>query len=331
MIQEMSCISLSFCGASIYARTGETFSSQDCNGVVMGGDLSIMVVRGLGKVRRFKASFFLLLASALFLAVFIIFSIFAINEYFAGRRENADLRKQLSALEQGQSQAHQRLYRMQQKVALLESYIRLLEKPSARTKPEAYSEPAEKSPDVPGNPPEVTAREKTAVPDVPGKPPKVTEKEKTPISEEPKKAPALAKQEKGQEQAKQQQEPETEKPLVSVRNVTFQRKNTRLIVSFKLAKTAEDAIPLRGYLHMIIVDKNVTPPQVRTFPHEVLKDGIPVSYKRGQLFVIKHFRVVRGKFFLGGTKQSPTSLRVFVYNKDGVLLLDKELELKKGA
>jgi len=306
----------------------------------MSGDLSIMVVRGLGKVRRFKASSSLLLGSAVFLGVFIIFSIFAINEYFAKRRENADLRKQLATLEQGQSQVHQRLYRMQQKVALLEDYIRLLEKPSAKAKSEAYSQPlmfagkpvqAEESPDAPVSPPKVTARKKIVVPGVTDKRPKVTVKERPPVIAEPKKAPVLAEQEKAVEAAPRGKETETEKPAVSVQGLTFQHKNTRLTVSFKLAKTAEDAIPLRGYLHMIIVDKNVEPPQVRTFPHEVLKDGIPVSYKRGQLFVIKHFRVVRGKFFLGGTKQSPDSVRVFVYNKDGVLLLDKELDLKKGA
>jgi hypothetical protein len=289
---------------------------------MMRSDLSIMVVRGLGKVRRFKASSFLLLGSALFFAVFIIFSIFAINEYFAKRRENADLRRHLAALEQRENLTHRKIYRMQQKVALLEDYIRLLEKPSQKAKPEAYSEPlmlagktvqSEQSRDAPENSPEVAAREKTVVPDVPDKPPKVTEKEKTTISEEPEKGP------------------ETGKPMVSVENLTFQRKNTRLTVFFKLAKTAGDAIPLRGYLHMIIVDKNVEPPQVRTFPHEVLKDGIPMNFKRGQLFVIKHFRVVRGKFFLGGTKQSPDAVRVFVYNNEGVLLLDKELLVKKGT
>lgn len=294
---------------------------------MMRSDLSIMVVRGLGKVRRFKASSFLLLGSALFFAVFIIFSIFAINEYFAKRRENADLRRHLAALEQRENLTHRKIYRMQQKVALLEDYIRLLEKPSQKAKPEAYSEPlmfagktvqSEQSRDAPENSPEVAAREKTVVPDVPDKPPKVTEKEKTPVSEEP-------------EGVKPEKVPETGKPMVSVENLTFQRKNTRLTVFFKLAKTAGDAIPLRGYLHMIIVDKNVEPPQVRTFPHEVLKDGIPMNFKRGQLFVIKHFRVVRGKFFLGGTKQSPDAVRVFVYNKEGVLLLDKKLLVKKGT
>ena len=268
----------------------------------MHSDLSIMVVRGIGKVRRFKASSFLLFASGLFFAVFIVFSVFVINAYFAKRRENTDLRKQVTALEQRENQSHQRIYRMQQKVALLEDYIRLLEKPSAKTKPEAYSEPlpaagksvpAEKTPDVPVKPREVTGQEKT---------------------------PVLGEQEK-----------EPEKPLVLVQSVTFQRKNTRLTVSFRLVKTAKDIIPLRGYLHMIVLDKNVDPPLIRSFPHEVLKEGIPVSYKRGQLFVIKHFKVVRGKFFLGGTKQSPASLRVIVYNKDGVLLLDRELALKDIA
>ncbi len=306
----------------------------------MGGDLSIMVAMGLGKVRRFKASSTLLLGSGLFFAAFIIFSIFAINGYFSVQRENAELRKQLAALEQLENLSHRKIYRMQQKVALLEDYIRLLEKPAQKAKPEAYSEPLlfaekpvqqEKAVDTPKMPPVITARKKTALPVVTVNPPKGTEKEKTSVSEGPGKAQVTAEKQKAPEEVRPEKAWKTAKPVVSVQALKFQRRNTRLTVSFKLAKTASDAIPLRGYLHMIIMDRNLDPPQVRTFPHEVLKDGVPVNYKRGQLFVIKHFRVVRGKFFLGGTKESPDSVRVFVYDKDGVLLLEDELQLKKEA
>ena len=306
----------------------------------MAGDLSIMVVRGLGKVRRFKISSSLLIGSGLFFAAFIIASVFVINAYFAQLRENTEIRNHLAALKERETQDQQKISRMQQRVALLEEYIRLLEKPSAKAKPEAYSEPlmvgkkavaTKKIPAAVDTSPDKATGENTALPAITVKTAHVAEKEETQVVDGSEKSPGLPAQEKDPKSAEQVKGPEPERSAVSVGDLRMQRKNTRLIVSFKLAKRAKDAIPLRGYLHMIIVDKNVDPPQVLTFPHEVLKDGIPVNYKRGQLFVIKHFRVVRGRFFLGGTKQSPDSVRVFVYDKDGLLLLDSMLQVKKAA
>jgi outer membrane biosynthesis protein TonB len=289
---------------------------------MMRSDLSIMVVRGVGKVRRFKASSFLLIGSSLFFAVFIVFSIFAINEYFAKRRETTDLTKKITELEKQRNQSRKRLHRMRQQVALLKDYIRLLEKPSSKTAPEAYSEPLPAA--------EKPAPEKDS-PVVQEKPPETPMQEEIQDAADRQKAPTSEAREEKREETEETNLPAPEKPLVAIENLTSQHKNTRLTISFRLAKTTGDKTPLRGYLHMILVDKNVDPPQIRSFPHEVLKGGIPVSYKRGQVFVIKHFRVVHGKFFLGGTKEAPASLRIFVYDKDGVLLLDRKLTLKNAA
>jgi hypothetical protein len=288
----------------------------------MRSDLSFMVVRGLGKVRRFKASSFLLLGSALFFAGFILFSVFAINGYFAEQQENADLKKEIAALGRQQSRTHQRLARIRQQVAVLKDYILILEKPSAKASPEAYSGqlrfagkaiPVEKALPVPERSPEAMEQ---------AKPQEVVDREKAPTPE---------KQANAKNGAEQAAAPQSEKPSISIQDFTFDRKNTRLSVSFRLVSKVEDVAPLQGYLHMVIVDRNVDPPQIRSFPHEVLKDGFPMSYNRGQLFVIKHFKTVRGKFFLGGTREAPASLRVIVYNKDGLLLLDSELPLKNAA
>lgn len=306
----------------------------------MKSDLSIMFVRGLGKVRRFKASSLLLLGSALFFAGFILFSLFAINGYFAEHRENADLKKEIEALGQERSRTHQRLARVRQQVAVLKDYIRLLEKPSAKASPDAYSEALRFA----GMP--ISVEKKLPAPEKSTQP---KDQARTQETIDRKEASAPEKHADAQKETKQAAAPvpedranvqngveqtavsESEEPLVSIRNFIFDRKNTRLSISFRLVNRAEDLTPLRGYLHMIVVDTNVDPPQVRSFPHEVLKDGFPVSYKRGQLFIIKHFKTVRGKFFLGGTKQTPASLRVIVYDNDGRLLLDDKVPLKNAA
>jgi hypothetical protein len=285
----------------------------------MGSDLSIMIAKGLGKVRRFKASSAVVVGGGVFFAGFIISSVFFINAYFTQLRENSDLRKHVATLERREKATHEKIYRMREKTALLKEYIRLMKKPSgklleriARTN-------------------ETRAEEKSAVPAVPVKTVKSPEKEPKPVTAESESSPVPQEQAGKDEAASQEAAPKTTDPRVLIDGLKVARKNTSLNVSFKLMKTAQDSLPLRGYVHMIVMDGNVSPPQARTFPHEVLKDGIPVDHKRGQLFIIKHFKVLRGRFFLSGLKHVPDSIRIFVYDKDGALLLDRELPMKAAG
>lgn len=273
-------------------------------------DISIMILRKVGKVRHFKTSSLFLLVTSLFFACFVVFSVIVINGYFAKQRENTVLRKEIALLEHQESRADQTLFRMRQRVALLQDYIRLLEESSDKPSQETSSKPlvptvmAIRAKDTP------IARKKALKAAKKLKPRPASEQKTAHMPRKPKKAH------------------ETDNAIVALQRLTASRKNTRLTVSFRLVNTAKTMSRLKGYLHMTILDKNVEPPRIRSFPHEVLKKGIPVNYKRGQLFVIKRFKLVHGRFFLGGTRQSPSSLRVFVYDKNGLLLLDRELDLK---
>ena len=280
----------------------------------MGSDLSIMIAKDLGKVRRFKASSVVVFGGGVFFAVFIISSVFFINAYFTQLRENSDLKKHVAALERREKATHKKIYRMREKVALLKEYTRLMKKPSGKLLDRL-----------------ARAEEEGAAAAVPFKKVKSPEKEPKPVPAESESSPVPQEQAGKDEAASQEATPETTEPRVLIDGLKVARKNTSLNVSFRLVKTAQDSLPLEGYVHMIVMDGNVSPPQTRAFPHEVLKDGIPVNHKRGQLFIIKHFKVVRGRFFLSGVKHIPDSIRIFVYDKEGALLLDRELPMKSAG
>ncbi len=290
----------------------------------MSAKLSIMVVKGIGKVRRFQISSHLLLWSSLFLATYIVASIFAVNGYFEKRRENRSLQKQVAMTKEAARDSKGELLRLQQHLAVLEDYIHLTEnhsgksrlaedpKPSRKIQPEEAPEPFGKN--------QSTADLQPFGRKQPAEAPQPTETHESPQAKAAESSPETIRAER-----------EPAEPQVSIQDFAVNFENTKMTVSFRLVNTSPNQGPLKGYIHMITLDRNADPPLIRSFPHETLEKGIPVSYKRGQLFHIKNFRTIRGKFFLSGTKQPPASLRLFIYDHEGLLLLEKGFDLNNSA
>ncbi|MBW2103286.1 MAG: hypothetical protein JRH05_11550 [Deltaproteobacteria bacterium] len=65
-------------------------------GVSYNGPLTVMVVRGVGRVLRFEISPRILFWASLFLALYILASILVINRYFDLRRENKALSEEVT-------------------------------------------------------------------------------------------------------------------------------------------------------------------------------------------------------------------------------------------
>jgi hypothetical protein len=275
-------------------------------------NLSIMVMKGVGKVRRFQISSRLLSWSALFFASYIVVSIFAVNAYFEKRRENASLQKQVATANEAANDSRRQLLRLQQHLAVLKDYIHLIENPSDKIRP--AENPGATGKIQPAENPGATGKTQPA------------EDPRTSATQESPRAKAV---ESSPEAARVAGEPGAK--AVAIQDFAVKFENTRMTVSFKLVNTSLNQGPLRGYIHMITLDRNSEPPLIQSFPHETLEKGIPVSYKRGQLFRIKNFMTIRGKFFLSGTKQPPASLRVLIYDHEGLLLLDKAFDLKHAA
>ena len=240
----------------------------------------IMISRGVGKVRSFSLSPLIIFVSFVFFAVYIVATVFVINDYFDKLRTNEDQLLKIERLQKKVENTRRLLFRSEQRLALMEEYvnnakpgIKISRKPVLPEETESVKvEPADK----------IRAEEG--------------------IQEEPMEG------------------------MVEIKDVATSKEDAKLTVSFKIVNIGQGDKPLRGYVHIIVTDKGTETPQCWTYPKVALRDGLPIEYKRGRLFVIKRFRTIRGEFFLDSNTESPLSLKILVYNQSGNLILQKELE-----
>ena len=103
-----------------------------------------------------------------------------------------------------------------------------------------------------------------------------------------------------------------------------------MTVVFNLVNVHEDKKSVNGYVHMIAMNKESDPPQLWTYPKVALRNGIPIDYRRGQLFLIKRFKTIRGEYFFSSSKEFPSSMKVLVYDQSGKVILQKEFEVENA-
>lgn len=287
----------------------------------MKSDLSIMVTKGMGKVRHFRTSSRFLFWSALFFALYLVISVFLVNDDFAKRREVTRLHDQVVLVKRQADESRRKLARIEQHLALLKDYVQMLETgPKEGRMAGRIAVPATAEGAKQGEKPLISA--KAAAPEAPLKPASAPEPSKASTEAKPPTPPAAA------EQAKLPAPAESE---VAIEDFAAHRQGARLTVSFKLLNVSKTGVPVRGYVHMIAKDGRSVDPWTVPFPYETLANGIPENFKRGQRFSIRHLKVVRGKFPLGGKDHPLSSLRIFVYDHEGVLLLNRAFELKSPS
>ena len=118
-------------------------------------------------------------------------------------------------------------------------------------------------------------------------------------------------------------------PVVEIRNLTTKNMGGRLSIKFRLVKITPGRNQIKGYVFMIAANNESDPPQLWTYPGTVLKNGEPINYKQGELFKVRNYRIIRGKYFLDSKTEKPSLLKILVYNKSGELLLKKEFHIDK--
>jgi hypothetical protein len=242
----------------------------------------VMVSRGVGKVRSFSLSPRILLVSVLFLACYIIVSLFIINDYFDKHRTNKAQLTKIDRLQKQVENARKHLYQSEQRVILLKKYDKNSKSDVAITLEPVQSEKIEST--------------------------KVEEADDIEAAEESEEGPQEA--------------------VVEIKDLATQKKEGKLTVSFKIVNPDQGNTPLRGYVHIIVTDKDSDPLQLWTYPKVALRDGVPVNYKRGRLFVIKNFRTIRGEFFLDSHEGSALSLKIIVYDQAGNQIFQKDFEVE---
>jgi len=245
---------------------------------------SVMISRGLGKVRSFNISSRLLFWATVVLVLYMVFSAVAINRYFGELRSNT---VQLDLLQQLQNEIEdtkKTLYQARQRLKFLEDYIGNSE--GKQEKQVESPGPAIISP-VPSNPV---------------------------IQEEALESPDVA---------------DPVEPVVDIKNLTTKRRGERLSVKFRLIKIRPDRDQIKGYIFMLATNGESEPPQLWTYPKAALKNGEPVNYKHGEFFKVRNYRIIRGKYFLDSKTETPSFLKILVYDESGKLILKKEVSIDK--
>jgi hypothetical protein len=255
-----------------------------------------MIMRSLGRVRSFKISPHILFWAILFLILYIPFSVFIINNYIGLYRANRSQSTKIEQLEKEVIQGQKNLGRFRQHVTLLEDYIRHLEEPQKPQKQKRATRKDEHTKEKSAARKIEIIREETVRSDAES-PPGDTEQEMKPIG------------------------------AVDIKEMIIQKEGARMNVEFKLINMNPGETAVGGYIHLIAMGNDPNPPPEWTFPRVQLEEGIPVNFRRGQLFLIQRFKPVHGRFFLAPNSEPPKALKVLVYDQSGLLILEREFEV----
>jgi uncharacterized coiled-coil protein SlyX len=115
--------------------------------------------------------------------------------------------------------------------------------------------------------------------------------------------------------------------LLSVEDLVIQRQGSRMLVRFKLVNMQPGDSSVGGYLHLLVRGKQSDPPKEWAYPQEKVVNGFPENYASGLLFTIQRFKPIQGRFNLGRSLESPSSVRVLVYDQSGAIILQKDFEV----
>jgi len=115
--------------------------------------------------------------------------------------------------------------------------------------------------------------------------------------------------------------------LLSVEDLAIQRQGSRMLVRFKLVNMQPGDSSVGGYLHLLVRRKQSDPPKEWAYPQGKVVNGFPENYASGLLFTIHRFKPIQGRFNLGRSLESPSSVRVLVYDQSGAIILQKDFEV----
>jgi hypothetical protein len=123
-----------------------------------------------------------------------------------------------------------------------------------------------------------------------------------------------------------QERPLPENP-VDVQDVKIEKKGSTITVSLKLVNNDPDERRVGGFVHLLAIADKVNPPQIWVYPREQLENGLPADYRKGQLFIIKRLRVIQGNIYLVPDGETPSNVKVLIYDQSGEIILEKVFEV----
>jgi hypothetical protein len=248
-------------------------------------DLTVMIIRGVGKVYSFKISSRIVFLATAFFAMYIPVSVFIIHDYFDLHRSHLTQSEMIIRLEKEISESKRDIRRFDEHISLLKKYIANLEK-------------GEEQVGVPARSEDLHAQRP---------------------------APHMANT------LEDIDEEEVSTSLVDVQDMVIQKKESRMTIDFKLVNTRPGENVVRGYLHIIAMGNDANPPPEWIHPKEKIQNGFPLNFRKGQLFLIQKYKPIHRKFNLVANSEPPTVVKVLVYDRAGMLILEKQFGVSDAS
>jgi hypothetical protein len=82
---------------------------------------------------------------------------------------------------------------------------------------------------------------------------------------------------------------------------------------------------ISGYLFIVLTNNSTNPPRLAAHPEVELKDGLPVDYKKGTLFSIRHGKTVKGQIEHLDKALDYQHAWILAFSEGGELLMKKHL------
>jgi len=114
--------------------------------------------------------------------------------------------------------------------------------------------------------------------------------------------------------------------LVDIDELKIERNKSTINVDFRIINKQLDEEPIGGYIFVFARIKDSDKSEVWVYPNSQLKDGLPVNYRNGQRFFIQRFKSISSKYTLSKSINRPLIFEIFVYDRNGTLILRKIVE-----
>ncbi len=116
--------------------------------------------------------------------------------------------------------------------------------------------------------------------------------------------------------------------IVDIDEIKVKRDISMINVTFRVVNRQSDREePIGGYIFVLASVKDSDQSEVWVYPSSPLKDGLPVNYRKGLRFLIQRFKTISSQYTLSRSINEPIVLRILVYNRDGILILKKVVEV----
>ncbi len=115
---------------------------------------------------------------------------------------------------------------------------------------------------------------------------------------------------------------------IDIQDVVIKKKDQLITVELKLVNTDPGGKKIGGFIHILAIADGIESSQIWPYPRQKMEDGLPMDFRRGELFIMQRFRPITGKIYLVPEGDTPSIVRVLIYDQSGEIMLEKGFEVK---